>query len=76
MLELFRMSEKLGKKSYAFVKERLLRENCRNTAWNNMGKWEMKKIQQFENGSGRAKTILELKLVKDVNGNKKPVSST
>lgn len=41
-----------------------------------MGKWEMKKIQQFENGSGRAKTILELKLVKDVNGNKKPVSST
>lgn len=31
----------------------------------------MKKIQQFENGSGRAKTILELKLVKDVNGNKK-----
>lgn len=36
----------------------------------------MKRIKEFENSSGRAKTILELKLVNDVKGNEKPVSST
>lgn len=35
-----------------------------------------KKPQEFESGSGRVKAFLELKLVKDVKGKKKPTTST
>lgn len=40
------------------------------------GKRRNEKIQKFENGSGRPKTILELKLVKDVKGKEEPVACT
>lgn len=69
------MSGKAGKKSYASVKERLLRENWRNRTYNKMGKMRNEKNTRIVNGSGKAKTLLELKLVKDVKGNKKPATS-
>lgn len=83
--ELFRMSGKVGKKRYPFAKERILRESWRNRTCNRMGKMRndkknpktnQKKPQEFESGSGRVKAFLELKLVKDVKGKKKPATST
>lgn len=69
------MSGKAGKKSCASVKERLLRENWRNRTCNKMGKMRNEKNTRIVNGSERTKTLLELKLVKDVKGNKKPAAS-
>jgi len=63
-------------KSYACVKERLLGENWRNRTGNRMGKMRMKKNPRILKWFRESQNPSGIKLVKDVNGNKKPAAST
>lgn len=77
MLELCRMREKVRNKELCICEGETSQRKLEKQNMEQHGKTRNgKKIQDFANGSGRAKTILELMLVKDVKGNEKPVSST